>query len=146
MTFSVSVLSFSRLRGLKAASLSAALMLGLTIAGCASTGSAPTTAAQRVDQAVAQVTDALVSQTQSLSGMLDTGRRGVVLDPMIDANSGQQTVSTQLLQGRVSERGDEQLRQLEEPPWLRLQDDLGELLAVREEPGQDLQVNAIAVA
>ena len=104
MTFSVSVLSFSRLRGLKAVSLSAALMLGLTIAGCASTESAPTTAAQRVDQAVAQVTDTLVSQTQSLSGMLDAGRRGVVLDPMIDANSGQQTVSTQLLQSRVSDR------------------------------------------
>ncbi|CAN5914037.1 hypothetical protein BH11PSE13_BH11PSE13_29420 [soil metagenome] len=100
----VSVISLFRLRGLKAASLSAALMLGLAITGCASPEPAPTTAAQRVDQAVAQVTDALVAQTQSLSGLLGTGRRGVVVDPMIDANSGQQTASTQLLQSRVSDR------------------------------------------
>ncbi|MDB5827498.1 MAG: hypothetical protein JWQ73_1718 [Variovorax sp.] len=105
MTFSDSI-SGSALRGLKAVSISAVLLLSLAIAGCASTEPAPTTAAQRVDQAVAQVTDALVAQTQSLPDMLGVavGRRGVVLDPMIDANSGQQTASTQLLQTRVVDR------------------------------------------
>lgn len=119
MTFPVSVRSLSRLYRLRAASLSAALLLGLAITGCANTEPVPTTAAQRVEQAVAQVTDALVAQTQSMSGVLGTSRRGVVLDPMIDANSGQQTASTQLLQSRVADRIKSKHTSLELLPFQR---------------------------
>lgn len=111
-------------RGRKAASLaatlSAALLLTLAIAGCASTEPLAITGAQRVDQAVAQVTDALVAQTQSLSSRLGSSRRGVVLDPMIDAGSGQQTASTQLLQVRVSDRIRSKHASLELLPFQRV--------------------------
>lgn len=68
------------------------------------------------EEAVAKATDGLVTQTQKLPGFLAAGagildkaqgklgKRGVVLDPMIDASSGQQTLATQLLERRVTER------------------------------------------
>ncbi|MBB3176075.1 OmpA family protein [Variovorax sp. Sphag1AA] len=58
------------------------------------------------DQAVAQATDGLMVQTQKMQSLLTrmSGKSGVVLDPMIDAGSGQQTAATQLLQDRVTER------------------------------------------
>lgn len=54
------------------------------------------------EQAVAMATDALIAQTQTAMprGML----HGIVVDPMLDAASGQQTRATQLLQTRVGER------------------------------------------
>jgi len=58
------------------------------------------------EQAVAQATDGLVMQTQTQPALAArmSAKRGVVLDPMIDAGSAQQTIATQLLQERVSER------------------------------------------
>ena len=61
------------------------------------------------EQAVSQATDALVLQTQKLPAFLSKveskiAKRGVVLDPMLDAGSGQQTAATQLLERRVSQR------------------------------------------
>ena len=55
------------------------------------------------EQAVAQATDGLVAQTQKLPAFLarveaKLNKRGVVLDPMLDAASGQQTNATQLLE------------------------------------------------
>ncbi|RYY60910.1 MAG: OmpA family protein [Comamonadaceae bacterium] len=58
------------------------------------------------DQAVAQATDALLAQAaapRGLAGRL-ASRRGVLIDPMIDAGSGQRTAATQLLQRQVTER------------------------------------------
>ena len=45
-----------------------------------------------------------------------------------------------LLQGRLRERGDRELRQLEEPSRRGVQDDVGELLEDGEVAGQDVQV------
>jgi len=72
------------------------------------------------EEAVSKATDGLVAQTQKVPGFLANvgavvgsvvdkaqskiGKRGVALDPMIDAISGQQTAATQLLERRVTER------------------------------------------
>ena len=61
------------------------------------------------EQAVAQATDGLAAQTQKLPAFLakvesKLAKRGVVLDPMLDAVTGQQTAATVLLENRVSER------------------------------------------
>ncbi|WP_418319289.1 OmpA family protein [Piscinibacter sakaiensis] len=58
------------------------------------------------DQAIDKATEALLAQTQKLPGVLATldsklNKRGVVLDPMIDAGSGQQTAATQVFERRV---------------------------------------------
>ncbi|WP_431276306.1 OmpA family protein [Variovorax ureilyticus] len=79
--------------------------LALLVAGCATQ---PTSSRTELpfDQAVAQATDGLVMQTQKMQSLLARigGKSGVVLDPMIDAGSGQQTAATQSLQDRVTER------------------------------------------
>ncbi len=87
------------------------LMLGG--AGCQSTG--PTVISNELpfDQAVAQATDGLVAQTQKLPAFLATveakvaskvNRKAVLIDPMIDAASGQQTGVTRLIEQRVTAR------------------------------------------
>jgi outer membrane protein OmpA-like peptidoglycan-associated protein len=95
-------------RGLHAACLCGAMLLAFLLAGCA-TPPAPSAASKSAlpfDEAVAQATDALVLQTQNGQGLFAKigARRGVVLDPMVDAGSAQQTAATQLLQTRVGER------------------------------------------
>ncbi|VTU38372.1 Outer membrane protein-associated (lipo)proteins [Variovorax sp. PBL-H6] len=90
-----------------AASLSGALLILAGLAGCATPAPPPpSTAELPFDQAIAQATDSLVMQTQKQAPLIPrtSARRGVVLDPMIDAGSAQQTVATQLLQERVGER------------------------------------------
>ncbi|MCE9660082.1 MAG: OmpA family protein [Burkholderiales bacterium] len=60
------------------------------------------------EQAVAQATDGLAAQTQKMPAFLakveQLNKRPVVLDPMLDAVTGQQTAATVLLESRVSER------------------------------------------
>ncbi|SEA11076.1 Outer membrane protein OmpA [Variovorax sp. YR216] len=79
--------------------------LAVLLAACASQPP-PSKTELPFDQAVAQATDGLMVQTQKMQGFLGRmgGKSGVVLDPMIDAGSGQQTAATQLLQDRVTER------------------------------------------
>lgn len=79
--------------------------LAALLAGCAATAPPPR-AELPFDEAVVQSTDGLVTQTQTMPGFLARmgGKRGVMLDPMIDAGSGQQTAATQLLQDRVTDR------------------------------------------
>jgi hypothetical protein len=74
------------------------------------------------DQAVTEATDALVAQTQRAPGFLANldsklNKRGVVLDPMIDAGSGQQTAATQQLERRVGQRIAAKHEQLELLPF-----------------------------
>ena len=82
----------------------------LIVAGCAAPPpAAPSNTELAFDAAVAQATDGLMAQTKKLPAFLakvesKTTRRGVVLDPMLDASSGQQTNATQLLERRVTER------------------------------------------
>ncbi|MBS0444947.1 MAG: OmpA family protein [Proteobacteria bacterium] len=86
----------------------AAAVLALGLSGCAEPPKAAVAVANEVlpfEQAVAQAADGLVQQTQQTPGLLGrAARRTIVLDPMLDASTGQQTVATQLLQQRVAER------------------------------------------
>jgi len=84
------------------------LTIGL-VAGCAAPQATSSSSELPFDEAVAQATDGLVSQTQKLPAFLakveaKLVKRGVVLDPMLDASTGQQTNATQLLERRVTER------------------------------------------
>lgn len=67
------------------------------------------------EQAATQATDDLLSQTEKLPAFLARiektltkapagPRRGVVIDPMLDTTTGQQTIATTLLENRVTER------------------------------------------
>jgi uncharacterized lipoprotein YmbA len=95
-----------RHRGLSALLSAAAAVL---LAACAAPQATSSSTELPFDEAVAQATDGLVSQTQKLPAFLakveaKIAKRGVVLDPMLDASSGQQTNATQLLERRVTER------------------------------------------
>ena len=79
----------------------------LWLAGCAAPPPPPPPSNVEVpfEQAIAQATDALIAQANALPGfVVKQERRNIVLDPMIDAASGQQTAATQLLERRVTER------------------------------------------
>src|SRR4029077_11651357 len=58
------------------------------------------------DEAVNVATDGLVTQLQQRPGpsAKTEARRSLVIDPMVDALSGQQTAATLLLEQRVAER------------------------------------------
>jgi outer membrane protein OmpA-like peptidoglycan-associated protein len=67
-------------------------------------------------------TDGLVAQTQNLPAFLakveaKLVKRGVVVDPMLDAGSGQQTAATRLLEQRVIERMTSKFDQFEALPF-----------------------------
>lgn len=87
------------------------LVLGTAAVLLAACAAKPTVIADEkpFEQAVAEATDGLVAQTQKLPAFLakvetKLGKRAVVLDPMLDSGSGQQTNATKLLEKRVSER------------------------------------------
>ncbi len=78
-------------------------------AGCAAPQATNLSNELPFEQAVAQATDGLAGQTQKLPAFLakvesKLSKRGVVLDPMLDATTGQQTAATTLLESRVTER------------------------------------------
>jgi len=84
----------------------------LTIAGCTSAPVNHTTEAP-FEQAANTATDGIVAQTQKLPAFLakietkiesKINKRGIVVDPMLDAASGQQTGVTRQLEQRVVER------------------------------------------
>lgn len=104
------------------AALGAAAALGLS--GCAS--KTPTAAVSinelPFQQAVETATDALVAQTQTLPGFLakmeaKLNKRGVVLDPSLDAGTGQQTTATQQLDKLLTDRLNNQFAQFEVLPF-----------------------------
>lgn len=84
-----------------------ALLIGALAAGCA-TPPPPVASTDEVafEQAVAQATDNLMAQTQKLPAFVAklTGTRAVVIDPMFENPSGQQTALTRLLEERVTLR------------------------------------------
>ena len=87
----------------------AAGLLGILV-GCAAPPQATNLSDELpFDQAVTQATDGLAAQTQKLPAFLarvesKVNKRSVVVDPMLDAVTGQQTAATVLLENRVSER------------------------------------------
>lgn len=98
-------------------------LAAIVVAGCAAPPVVqPSGGALAFDDAVAQATDALVGQTQKLPAFLAAVesklvKRGVVLDPMIDAGSGEQTQATQRLEQRVTERMRTKFQALEILPF-----------------------------
>ena len=75
------------------------------LGGCAAPQATAGTDALSLDEAVAQATDSLAAQTQRLpafAAKLD--KRSLVIDPMIDSGSGQQTVLTKQLEEKVAAR------------------------------------------
>ncbi|VTU15449.1 Outer membrane protein-associated (lipo)proteins [Variovorax sp. PBL-H6] len=82
------------------------LLLGIgasTLAGCSTSKVAAE--ALPYDRAIRVAADALLDQAQPFSSMLaGTQRRAVVLDPTLDADSGQQTSATQQLDVAIGER------------------------------------------
>ena len=85
-----------------------ACLLGILV-GCAAPQATNVSDELPFEQAVAQATDGLATQTQKLPAFLakvesKVNKRSVVLDPMLDALTGQQTAATVLLENRVSER------------------------------------------
>jgi hypothetical protein len=94
--------------------LSAYAIALLIVAGCATPPPPPPpppaatadTSERSFEEAVQVATDGLMSQLQARSdpaAKTDT-KRGIVIDPMVDALSGQQTAATRLLEQRVGER------------------------------------------
>ena len=91
----------------------AAALVMLGGAGCQTTGPTVISSELPFDQAVAAATDGLVAQTQKLPAFLakveatvgaKVAKKAVVIDPMIDAASSQQTRVTRQLEQKVSER------------------------------------------
>ena len=109
--------------GFLAGLASLAVGLAVVLAGCAGPPAPPpTTSELPFEEAVAQATDSLVTQTQQLPTFLAKvesrlNKRGVVLDPMLDSTTGQQTAATQLLETRVSERMTTKYEQFEILPF-----------------------------
>ena len=92
------------------------------LAGCAAPQATNLNDELPFDQAVAQATDGLAGQTQKLPAFLakvesKLNKRGVVLDPMLDAATGQQTAATVLLENRVTERLTTRFDQFEVLPF-----------------------------
>jgi len=83
-------------------SLSALLALAaLALAGCATP---PAPQAQPFAQAIDSAADALVREAQGPAFLAQLSTRTVVLDPSLDAATGQQTAATQQLDRAISER------------------------------------------
>ena len=79
------------------------------LVGCATPQATSVSAELPFDEAVAKATDGLAGQTQKLPAFLarvesKIAKKGIVLDPMLDAATGQQTAATALLETRVTER------------------------------------------
>ena len=81
------------------------LLAALALAGCSTPPPPPSTTSLSFDQAIAAATDSLVQQTRRMPAFLDRlDRRTAVLDPTLDAASGQQTAATQQFDRVLTER------------------------------------------
>lgn len=95
----------------------------LFVAGCVTQPTATVNNnALPFDEAVVVATDALVAQTQTLPGFLakveaKVNKRPVVLDPTLDAGTGQQTAATQRLDQLATERMTSKFEQIEVLPF-----------------------------
>jgi outer membrane protein OmpA-like peptidoglycan-associated protein len=91
----------------------------LAIGGCATPQQTASTDAVSFDEAIAEATDSLVAQTQKLPAFVaKLDKRSLVIDPMIDAASGQQTVATRQLEEKIAARLTSKHAQLPVLPFL----------------------------
>jgi outer membrane protein OmpA-like peptidoglycan-associated protein len=88
------------------AALAAVVALAAAVlAACAAPPKAVELGELPFDQAVAQATDAIAAQAQTAPAFIaKLAKKSVVVDPMLDAATGQQTAATTLLETRVGER------------------------------------------
>ena len=97
------------------------VFLAALVAGCAAPKATNLDTELPFDEAVVKATDGLVAQTQQvpafLAKMEKLNKRPVVLDPMLDSTTGQQTAATVLLQTRVTEHITAKHEQLEVLPF-----------------------------
>ncbi|HEX7436229.1 MAG TPA: OmpA family protein [Caldimonas sp.] len=97
--------------------------ISLLVAACAAPPQATNLSNELpFEEAVAKATDGLVAQTQTLPAFLakvesKLNKRGIVLDPMLDSTTGQQTAATVLLENRVTERMTTKYDQFEVLPF-----------------------------
>jgi len=99
-------LNVSLTRGLSAV---AAVWAALFIAGCAAPQATVVSNELPFEQAIILAADGLAQQTQKLPAFLakveaKVNKRGIVVDPMLDAGTGQQTGATRLMEKRVTDR------------------------------------------
>ena len=90
----------------------------LLLAGCGTPVATSDTNELPFEQAVAVATDGLIKQTQKLPGFLakmeaKVSKKGLLVDPMIDASSGQQTGITRQLEQQVTDRLRKNYEQIE---------------------------------
>jgi outer membrane protein OmpA-like peptidoglycan-associated protein len=93
----------------RVAGLAAAGLAALTLAACVSTGPTVNNDALPLDQAVAVAVDGLAAQTKQMPAFLSKvdaalNKRPVLIDPTLDAASGQQTALTRQLDQRMADR------------------------------------------
>jgi len=91
----------------RAAFAASAVFTLALVAACATPPPAPTSISEMAfEQAVTEATDGLAGQVQKggPAFLAKLAKRSIVLDPMLDAATGQQTAATTLLETRVSER------------------------------------------
>jgi len=105
-----------------ARALSALVPMTLVLAGCAAPVATSDTNELPFEQAVAVATDGLIKQTQKLPGFLakmeaKVSKKGLLVDPMIDASSGQQTGVTKQLEQLVTDRLRANYEQIEILPF-----------------------------
>ena len=100
-------------------SVVAALLAAFVLAGCASQRlAAANRSAVPFDDAIAYATDALVQQSQLTGGLMARlNKRQIVLDPTLDAGTGQQTAATQHLDQAVTQRVTRNFEQIEVLPF-----------------------------
>jgi outer membrane protein OmpA-like peptidoglycan-associated protein len=96
--------------------------LALIITGCATAPATNETSELDFASAVNVATDSLAAQTQKMPAFLaqvdaKLNKRGIVIDPMLDAASGQQTVATRQLEQRIVERLQSNYAQFEVLPF-----------------------------
>ena len=80
-------------------------LLTALLVGCAAPQQAASTEPLALDQAITAATDALALQTQNLPAFIaKLNERALVIDPMIDSGSGQQTALTRQIEEKVAAR------------------------------------------
>ena len=98
--------------------LAVCVFMSMVIAGCATPGPATSNDALPFDEAVAVATERLLVQTQKMPLFLaKLNRRGLVIDPMLDGTSGQQTVVTSTAEQRAVEQIKTKFEQFELLPF-----------------------------
>ncbi|WP_256734785.1 OmpA family protein [Variovorax sp. dw_954] len=113
--------TFSMMTGLWLSAAAAFLLLQ----GCGTPTATVSNNALPFEEAIAVATDGLVQQTRRIPGMpamlakveAKVSKHAVVLDPTLDAGSGQQTAATQQLDRAVTERMTKNFEQIEVLPF-----------------------------